>query len=515
MNKISAPRKIRNMRLLITAAAVLLGCSSAMPPRLEAGAPADRPVGRDVRVADVSAAGTDVAREVPAPPLPLDAAPGDAAAPDGPHPPVDAASSPRDSAADAPGVGSRLAWWHQAKLGMFIHWGLYAVPAGQWNGQRIAGSAEWIMNNAMIPVQDYAKLAQSFNPTKFDAQAWVAIAEAAGMKYMVFTAKHHDGFAMYPSQVSRFALGATPWKRDPVRELADAAARRGIKFGVYYSHAVDWHHPGGSDPQPVWDPAQAGGRDDYLRDVSVPQVRELLANYPDLAVLWWDTPRGMTPARSALLDALLPLQPSIITNNRLGGGFRGDFDVAERTIPTTVPARPFESALTINGTWGYRSDDTRWKTAAALVSSLIQVVSKGGNLLLNVGPTGEGVIPAESADRLAQMGAWLKVNGEAIYGAAASPLPDPPWGRVTVKKQRAYLHLLQRPAATTIRVPMRNVPRRIYPLETPATTLVFESLPTGVEVTLPPLPAASPGGLPTVVAIELAEDAVIPAAAPP
>jgi alpha-L-fucosidase len=481
-------------RSLVAWLMLVLGCSLRAAPADDAAAPPD----------DTAAPRE---RDAAAPKEP------DAASQGSPDLAVDLASDVRvaaadlavDEAADAP-PASRLAWWHQAKFGMFIHWGLYAVPAGQWNGKRVGGSAEWIMNNAKIPVKDYAALADTFNPVQFDAEAWVRIAKNAGMKYIVLTAKHHEGFAMYPSRASSFSIAATPFKRDPVRELAEAARRAGIRFGIYYSQAVDWHHPGGSEPNVPWDPAQAGDRDEYLRTVSIPQVRELLTSYPDLAVLWWDAPRGMTAPRAALLRTLLALQPAIITNNRLGGGVPGDYDVAERTIPAAPPSRPFESALTINNTWGYRSDDRNWKSAAVLVSNLIDVTSKGGNLLLNVGPTADGVIPPDAVARLAQVGAWLAVNGEAIYGAGASPLAQPSWGQVTVKKGRVYLHAIDR-AAATILVPMKNVPRRVYALAAPATTLHAETSAAGLTVTLP---ASPPDPLPTVLVVELAEDAAIP-----
>jgi hypothetical protein len=260
VNKNPAPPEPADMeRSLVAWLMLVVGCSVRATPSDDAAAPAD----------DAAAAPDDAA----APEKP------DAASDGRPDRAVDVASDVRvmaaelavDEAADA-APASRMAWWHEAKFGMFIHWGLYAVPAGQWNGQRVGGSAEWIMNNAKIPVKDYAALADTFNPVQFDAEAWVRIAKNAGMKYMVFTAKHHEGFAMYPSQADPFSLGATPFKRDPVRELAEAARRAGIRFGIYYSQAVEWHHPGGSDPNVPWDPAQAGDRDEYLRTVSIPQV---------------------------------------------------------------------------------------------------------------------------------------------------------------------------------------------------------------------------------------------------
>jgi alpha-L-fucosidase len=445
----------------------------------------------------------------------------DAGPPATQNPPADAAAAaaPTDAAADARFPGSpdplpaatRMKWWHEAKFGMFIHWGLYSALAGSWNGQRVRGGGEWIMTYAQIPVQDYAHVADTFAPTMFDAERWVQIAKDAGMKYIVITAKHHEGFAMYPSKVSPFNLtDATSWKRDPLRELAAAARRQGIKFGVYYSHAMDWHHPGGSTPHGVWDPAQLGNMDDYLRDISVAQVRELLTNYPDLAVLWWDMPVGMTPARGAPLDALLRLQPQIITNSRLGHGFPGDYDVAEQNIPAGSVRRAFETCMTMNGTWGYRADDNNWKTTATLVRNLVDSVSKGGNFLLNVGPTAAGEIPAASVDRLAEMGRWLQANGESVYAASASGLAATDWGRITVKRARVYLHVFDRPASGTIVVPMTNAARRVYPLGAPGTVLHSRVTAMGLEVDLSPLVSVPPDPLPLVLVVEIAEAAPVP-----
>ena len=462
------------------------------------------------------------ARDAPIPPADVEAA-ADAASDvlvlgDGPRTtPADAAAPPAAADARPPGspdaqpAATRMKWWHEAKFGMFIHWGLYSALAGSWNGQRVRGGGEWIMTYAKIPVQDYAHLADTFAPTKFDAERWVQIAKDAGMKYIVITAKHHEGFAMYPSKVSPFNLtDATSWKRDPLRELAAAAKRQGIKFGVYYSHAMDWHHPGGSTPSGIWDPAQMGSMDDYLRDIAVPQVRELLTNYPDLAVLWWDMPVGMTAARGAPLDALLRLQPQIITNSRLGRPFVGDYDVAEQTIPAAGARRAFETCMTMNGTWGYRADDDKWKSTATLVRNLVETVGNGGNYLLNVGPTAAGEIPAPSVDRLTEMGRWLQANGEAVYGASPSGLAVRDWGRTTAKRRRVYLHVFNRPASGTIVVPMTNKPRQIYPLGAQATLLRNRVTPQGVEVELSPVTSPTPDPLPMVIVVEIAEAAPVP-----
>ena len=250
-------------------------------------------------------------------------------------PPAASASSQTSA---APAVESkeqrdeRMAWWRAARFGMFIHWGIYSVPAGTYHDKRIGGIGEWIMNNGNIPVAEYADYAKQFTADKFDADQWVQIAQDAGMKYIVITSKHHDGFAMFHTHVDGYNVyDATPFHRDPLAELAAACQRHGIKLGFYYSQDQDWHHPGGAAIRKAgrktdhWDPAQDGSFEDYLNNVSLPQVKEILTNYGPVAVLWFDTPtKDMTPARAALFQPLLKLQPDIIVNNRLGGGFKGD-----------------------------------------------------------------------------------------------------------------------------------------------------------------------------------------------
>jgi alpha-L-fucosidase len=232
-----------------------------------------------------------------------------------------------------------MAWWRQAKFGMFIHWGIYAVPAGTYKGKKIRGVGEWIMLRGSIPVADYQAYAKQFNPVKYDPDAWAKLAEEAGMRYMVITAKHHDGFALFPSKASKWnVVDATPYGKDLIGPLAKAARAHGLKFGLYYSQAQDWNNPGGAKwgmkEGQGWDPAHKGSFDTYLKNVAVPQVREILTAYqPD--VLWWDTPTWMNSKRAKPLSALLSLRPGIITNNRLGGGYRGDTDTPEQKIPAT------------------------------------------------------------------------------------------------------------------------------------------------------------------------------------
>lgn len=339
---------------------------------------------------------------------------------------------------------ARMKWWREARFGMFIHWGLYAVPAGVWKGKPIDGIGEWIMNTAKIPVDEYAALAPQFDPVQFDADKWVAVAKAAGMKYIVMTAKHHDGFAMFHSADPFNIFDATPFKRNPIAEMAAACKKAGIKFGVYYSQAQDWHHAGGAAYGGHWDPKQDGDLHAYVRDVAAPQLQELMKFKP--AVLWWDTAVPMSKEDIDRLTA--PLPASIIMNNRLGNGILGDTETPEQTIPATgFPGRDWETCMTINDTWGYKSTDHNFKSTETLLTNLIDIASKGGNYLLNVGPDAQGVIPGPEVDRLAEIGAWLKRNGRSIYGTSASPYRRLPFkGRATVKGNSLFLHVFEAPA---------------------------------------------------------------------
>ena len=385
---------------------------------------------------------------------------------------------------------ARLAEWREAKFGMFIHWGLYAALAGSYNGKEIDNNGEWIMDRAMIPVAAYAAYAKDFNPVKFNADEWVRIAKTAGMKYLVITAKHHDGFAMYPSKVSPFNLrDATPFTRDPLAELAAACRREGLKFGVYYSQAMDWHHPGGQPPnRGWWDEAQHGDMTNYIDTIAVPQVRELCSNYGPLFELWWDMPRNMTPELAGKLHAVVQeLQPQVIMNNRLGGGVKGDIDTPEQYIPSPggPEGRDWETCMTMNNTWGFKRQDTDWKSSADLIRKLVDIAHKGGNFLLNVGPTAEGEIPAASVERLREVGDWIAQNGEAIYGTTASPIPYLSWGRATRKGNILYLHVFDWPADGQLRVPMQVKVTGAHLLCRPDEQLRIEPATAGFVVRLP------------------------------
>lgn len=409
---------------------------------------------------------------------------------------------------------ARMAWWHEARFGMFIHWGVYAVPAGTHKGQKINRIGEWIMNRGKIPVADYKEYAKQFNPVKYNPDEWVRLAKEAGMKYIIITSKHHDGFALFDSKVTDWdVVDATPYGKDLLKPLAEACRKHGVKLGFYYSQAQDWCHPGGAaafrptkqgwdnpDAERIdkyakahgghWDPAQLGDMNEYIRTIAAPQVKEILTNYGDIAVLWWDTPTNMNRERADLLQPLVALQPGIITNNRLGGGYPGDTDTPEQHIPATgLGDRAWEACMTMNDTWGFKSYDDNWKPTETLIRNLIDIASKGGNYLLNVGPTAEGLIPQPSIDRLKAVGAWMRVNGESIYGTAASPFAKLTWGRCTKKvvdgRTTLYLHIFDWPEDGELLVPGLESPVAKASLVANGQTLETTRTEDGVVVSLP------------------------------
>ncbi len=367
----------------------------------------------------------------------------------------------------------RMAWWRDARFGMFIHWGLYAVPAGTYNGKRVDDIGEWIMNNGKIPVKEYEKYADQFNPIGFNADEWVRRAKNAGMKYIVITSKHHDGFCLWDSKVTNYdVMDATPFKRDILKELAAACKKRGVRLCFYHS-IMDWHHPDAQAPfYPNYNDTSKSNPnfDRYVDTYLKPQIAELITNYGPLGVLWfdgewikdWTEPKGKD-----MYAYIRGLQPSILINNRVGKGRQGmeglsksnedagDFGTPEQQIPPTgLPGLDWETCMTINDTWGFKSYDENWKSTEELVRNLADIASKGGNFLLNVGPTPEGLFPRPIERRLEEIGKWMAVNRESIYGTTASPIGKPEWGRCTAKGNKLYLHVFNWPADGKLLVPL-------------------------------------------------------------
>ncbi len=378
-------------------------------------------------------------------------------------------------------------WWAEARFGMFIHWGVYSVPAGVHCGRVVAGASEWLMHSAQIPVAEYRKYADGFNPANYDPEAWVSAAREAGMGYIVIGTKHHDGFALFASQASDWnAVNATPSGRDLIRPLAEACRQAGMPLGFYYSQAQDWIN-GGATYGGNWDSEQDRDFDDYLDCIAIPQIRELLTSY-EPAVLWWDTPAKMTPERSARIQAVVQEHaPGILQNDRLGDGASGDFDTPEQRIPNVRPGRAWETCMTTNESWGFNAHDHDWKSPALLISQLCEVVSQGGNYLLNIGPHADGTIPDPSLAVLRGIGAWMKVNSAAIRGASAGPFPHRlPWGFATKQGDMIYLLVENWPEDRTLRVPLLDLPARAHLLAEPALPLVVEPSEDSFLLRLPP-----------------------------
>ena len=365
-------------------------------------------------------------------------------------------------------VDSRMDWWREARFGLFVHWGLYAVPGGEWGAGTDYG--EWIMNEAHIPVPEYEKFKDQFNPVKFHADEWVKMAKDAGMKYIVITTKHHDGFALFNSRVSDYDVMATPFKRDIMKEMADACRNQGLKICWYHS-IMDWHHPDYL-PRRDWEERSALGADfdRYVKYLHA-QVTELLTNYGDIGVMWFDgewEPTWNSTYGDALYALCRKLQPNVIVNNRVTVGRDGiadatkqpvgDFGTPEQYIPPEgIAGLDWETCMTMGRHWGYNKRDT-YKTPRDLVRNLIDIASKGGNYLLNVGPRPDGTLPDEAVAILKNYSRWMSKNGESIYATSASPLGALPWGRCTAKqvdgKWRLYLHVFDWPADGKLRVPL-------------------------------------------------------------
>ncbi|MHC4792582.1 MAG: alpha-L-fucosidase [Planctomycetota bacterium] len=350
-------------------------------------------------------------------------------------------------------------WWRHAKFGMFIHWGLYAVPAGQWKGEVTDEYSEWIMYHNKIPVAEYEQLAKQFNPFRFDAAKWVSLARQAGMKYIVITSKHHDGFSMFDSKVTTYDIvDATPFQRDPMKELAEACRREGIRFGFYYSVDRDWHHPDAQGNRlrqsNTWDCPDEGKKDfnKYFEQFAKPQTKELLTQYGPLGIIWFDGIGKKTAEQNEQIIAMVrKFQPDCLINSRLGdwktyewGDYRSmdDNQVSNRDL-----GYGWENPGTINNTYGYNKHDRDWKNHTEIIHMLVDIASNGGNYLLNIGPREDGTIPAGSIRVLQEVGKWMEKFG---------PIQKPSWGRFTAKDNKLYLHVFDWPSDEQLLVPAVN-----------------------------------------------------------
>jgi alpha-L-fucosidase len=402
-------------------------------------------------------------------------------------------------------TAERMAWFNNDRFGLFIHWGVYSVPAGEWQGKTNYG--EWFLEETKMPVSQYMQYAKEFNPVKFDARQWVRMAKDAGMKYIVITSKHHDGFGIFRSDLTGWCMKATPFPRDPLAELAAACRAEGLRLCFYHS-IMDWHHPDW-ETRRAWNdtaPATPPDMERYIRFMKG-QLKELITRYGPLGILWfdgeWEKPWTVERGRD-LYNYVRSLQPDIIINNRIGKGRAGmdgmdkgaggvgDYGTPEQEIPATGfgPGVYWESCMTMNNHWGYNKHDQNWKSTRTLVRNLIDCASKGGNYLLNVGPTSEGLFPEPSVQRLTEIGRWMKVHHEAIYGTSASPFNHLPWGRCTQKPApdgttRLYLHVFDWPADGNLLVPgLKNTVDSAALLGSEA-TVRFAQTPEGVALTLP------------------------------
>jgi alpha-L-fucosidase len=380
----------------------------------------------------------------------------------------------------------KVKWFREAKFGMFIHWGLFSQQAGIYNEKRYYGVSEWIQQRAKIPALEYEKYAKDFNPSQFNAEEWVAVAKASGIKYIVITAKHHDGFAMYQSMVSAFnVVDATPFKRDPMKELVAACKKAGIKLGFYYSQFQDWHEPNGGGN--VWD-FEKKNKDykQYYASKAVPQIKELLTNYGDIGLIWFDTPGDMTAEESKeFLNKVKEWQPNCLVSSRVGNG-QGDYkDFGDSEVPVGVVKEPWEAIATHNDSWGYSLFDENYKTPKEIIHLLSTVSSKGGNLLLNIGPLANGKIPEKSVSYFTATGDWLKKNGESIYGSTYSTIRQQVWGVTTNKPGKIYVHIFKPSFDGQIFVPIKGIKvNKTYWLENNK-TVASESKADGIYLNVP------------------------------
>ena len=426
---------------------------------------------------------------------------------------------------------ARMKWWREARFGMFVHWGLYSGLAGTWKGEKVGdkGGMEWIQQRVKADTWEYAHEAvRNFRPAQNFAQQWAQLAREAGCRYVVFTSKHHDGFSLHDSSITTY--DAKDWTgRDLCREITDACKVQGLKVGFYHS-VIDWHHPqydyvaAGALPHPLkGKPSPNGSRNhtlyvDYLHH----QVDELMSNYGKIDVIWWDYSKKGAEGPFWRADELMGLvrkyQPGIISNNRLyhitnpkessdvsrlkaWDPKQGDFTTPEQHIPATgLPGVDWEVCMTLNTTWGYSAHDHAWKSDEVLIRNLVDIVSKGGNYLLNIGPRGDGSVPEPSVKSMQAIGRWMKINSESIYATSASPFEKPEWGRYTSKPGVIYAHVFNWPEDGRLEVPCTSNNVKSATLLKGGDSLPVKKTADGIVITLP---VKAPDVISSVIKVEV------------
>lgn len=394
-------------------------------------------------------------------------------------------------------------WFREAGFGMFIHWGLYSIPAGMWKGEPVKDNryinpyAEHIMMLNKIPIAEYAKLADTFNPVDFNAEYVVSLAKKVGMKYLVYTTKHHEGFAMYDSKVSDYNIvKATPYKKDPLKSLAEACKKEEIKLCLYYSLGRDWEDPNAVAREVrrnTWDfPDKTGlSYQKYLDNKVKPQLAELLANYGDVAMIWFDTPEMTTLEQSLDLERFIKnKQPKCIINTRVGNKVGDVEEMSDNYIPESTQTKPWESPATMAESWGFSVLDTKeyWKSSDELIEKLVEIRAKGGNYLLNIGPDQKGAVPSLAVERLKDIADWMKVNSQSIYNTSPVKKMKIHNGRFTQSGKNIYVHLFEPPHEETLLlyIDPNSVDDVLLLTESGEKQLKFKStLGQGIIITLP------------------------------
>ncbi len=401
-------------------------------------------------------------------------------------------------------------WWQEGKFGLFIHWGLFSILGGEYQEKKTHNIAEWIMHDLRIPRNEYRKLASKFTAPQFNADYICSLAKQAGMKYVVFTSKHHEGFSMFDSKVSDYnSVQAAPFHRDPLMELRKACDKHQLELGVYYSQAQDW-----DDPDACEDGVAPKGKDfeKYFRSKCIPQVKEILTQYAPVRLLWFDTPMYMTPNQSKeLVDVVQSIQKDCIISGRIGNALGDYMTTGDNFIPLLPYDFPFEVPATTNHSWGFNKFDEDWRTPESIIRDLVKIASRGGNYLLNIGPDADGKVPEPCVEILSSIGKFMKDNGESIYGTSKTPLYpyDIDWGYFTSKKDKLFIHEFDQNKTSVYLLNIRNKPKKAYLLKNGLELSVTERITCeGDSSWLMHLPEESFGEIDRVICVEICPDEV-------